>query len=81
MAKLEVPINLMQVAADPVEDFARADRGQVVVAQAVVPVDQILNAVGLGEKFSAIEGVYIDLCRGGLVAANEMSRQADSGEL
>ena len=43
-------------------------------------VEQVFDAVGLGQKFAAIEGVDINLRRRGLVAADEMAGQADAGD-
>src|ERR1039458_6629153 len=72
-------IDLMEIAAHTQEEPARTDRGQIIIAQAAVRVDQVLNAIRLGEKPAAVEGVEVNLSRGGLVTANEVPRQPNAG--
>src|ERR1039458_9611997 len=72
-------IDLMEIAAHTQEEPARTDRGQIIIAQAAVRVDQVLNAIRLGEKPAAVEGVKVNLSRGGLVTANEVPRQPNAG--
>src|ERR1043166_84887 len=80
VAELEVEVNLVKVVADAVEHSTRADRGEVFIAQAVVAVDQVLDAIGFGQKLSAVKGININFGGGGLITADEMSRQPDAGD-
>jgi len=56
---------------------AWAYRCQAIIPQAVIATDEVLHAVGLGQKFPAAEGVNVDLGRSGLMAADEMARQTN----
>src|SRR3989454_10448233 len=75
-----LPINLVQIAAHSKHQTARADRRQIILVQPVIALQQILNAIRLGEKFAAIECVNIDFLSSGLVAADEMAGQADADD-
>src|ERR1051326_1620056 len=80
VGELKGEVNLVKVVADAVEHSTRADRGEVFIAQAVVAVDQVLDAIGFGQKLSAVKGININFGGGGLITADEMSRQPDAGD-
>ena len=78
--RFQALINLMEIAADAQEEPARSDRRQVIIAQAAVRVDQVLDAIRLSEKSPAIERVEVNLSGGGLITANEVPRQPNAGD-
>ena len=42
-------------------------------------VQQVLDAIGLGPEFAAIKGINVNFFDAGLIAADEMAGQTDSG--
>jgi hypothetical protein len=67
-------IDLVQIAADAQQQPAGSDRRQVIIPQAAVRVEQVLNAIRFGKRFSSIESVKVNITRGGLVTADEVPR-------
>src|SRR5262245_27139536 len=76
-AEFQVQINLVEISANAMQELARGDRRQVILTQAEIPVNEVLHAISLGQKLSAVENVDVDFRRGGLIAADEMTGQAD----
>lgn len=79
LGHVEVLIDLMEVAADAQEHFARVDGREVIVLHGIVAREEVLDAVRLGPEFAAIEDVYVIFLGGGLKTADEMAGQADTG--
>lgn len=75
----QLEIDLVQVAADSQQDAARAHGSQRIFAQAVIALDQILDAVGFRHELAAVKRVDVNLSGGGLVTANEVPGQTDPG--
>src|SRR5581483_10041030 len=76
----EVMINLVEVAADAHEHAARSHGGKIIILKFVVAVEEVLDAVGLGPEFAAVEDVDVILLGGALVTADEMAGQPDAGD-
>src|SRR5207302_436339 len=76
--QLEPQINLVQISADAQQHPARINRNQVIVVQAVLPADQVLDAVGLAQEFAAVEGINVKFSRIGLKTAKEVAGQTDA---
>src|SRR5580765_6012236 len=76
LAKLGV--NLVEIAADAHKNPPRAYWRQVIVAQTVIPALEVLDAIGLGQQLSAVEGIDVHLHGTRLIAADEMTGQADA---
>src|SRR5437660_11406832 len=79
MRLFELKINLVQIPTDPQEQATRSYRHQIIVPQTVVPAREILDAIGLGEEFAAVERINVKLGGGGLIAADEVTGQTDAG--
>ena len=70
-----VQINLVQVPANAQEHPARTDWPKVIIPDAVIALEQVLDTVGLGQELSAVEDVDIDFGCRVLITTNEMPRE------
>ena len=68
----------VKIAAKPEEHSTRGDGSKAIVSQAIIRVSEVLDAIRFAEEFSAVKGINEYFGRARLMAANEVSRQADA---
>src|SRR5581483_1636381 len=73
LGQFQIVVDLVKVAADAHQHAAWCNGREVVTLQLVFAVKQILDAIGLGPQFAAIENVDEIFLRGGLEPADEMA--------
>ena len=67
-----------EVAAHPQENAFGTDRCEVALRETVVGVQEVFDAIGLGQKYAFAKTVDVDFRGAGLVAADEMTGQPDA---
>src|SRR6516162_7620544 len=71
-------IDLVQIAANPQQNSARTNGGQVIFAHAVIGLEKVLHAIGLRQQLPMIKGIHVNFSGTGLITAYEMARQPDA---
>src|SRR5271157_3645718 len=73
--RLLLGVDLMELGADAQEDAAGADRRQATVIETLAQLQDVPDAIRLGQQPSAVKGVHVNLRPAGLVAAKKIPRQ------
>ena len=74
----EVHVNLMQIIADAQQSASRAYRRKVIFVGLVIGLRQMLDAIGLRQESTPVEGIDIKFLGRRLVPANEMPGQPNA---